>query len=243
MGDNNSFKTKVEKNDLCSCESGKKYNDDCLNKDIHELNMIDEFICKAEWYVQKEEERKAYRLFRIAWFIVEEICKNNNIKSIDEYDKKYKGYEFLSNWLQDYDDILSNSNKANILYQRLEFWNNIENTFDLNDTTQLYWKEKAILERANTYFRLGNKQKATELIENYLKEKPNWVWGYVEMSCWYDNEFYKENYDIEKAKEILLQAEKIKNIEDMNVIYERLEDIYIKLGDKKMAKIYSDKLK
>ena len=63
------------------------------------------------------------------------------------------------------------------------------------------------------------------------------------MSCWYDNEFYKENYDIEKAKEILLQAEKIKNIEDMNVIYERLEDIYIKLGDKKMAKIYSDKLK
>ena len=241
--DNNSFKTKVEKNDLCSCESGKKYNDDCLNKDIHELNMIDEFICKAEWYVQKEEERKAYRLFRIAWFIVEEICKNNNIKSIDEYDKKYKGYEFLSNWLQDYDDILSSSNKANLLYQRLEFWDNIENTFNLNDTTQLYWKEKAILERANTYFRLGNKQKATELIENYLKEKPNWVWGYVEMSCWYDNEFYKENYDIEKAKEILLQAEKIKNIEDMNVIYERLEDIYIKLGDKKMAKIYSDKLK
>ena len=241
--DNNSFKTKVEKNDLCSCESGKKYNDDCLNKDIHELNMIDEFICKAEWYVQKEEERKAYRPFRIAWFIVEEICKNNNIKSIDEYDKKYKGYEFLSNWLQDYDDILSNSNKANILYQRLEFWDNIENTFNLNDTTQLYWKEKAILERANTYFRLGNKQKATELIENYLKEKPEWVWGYVEMSCWYDNEFYKENYDIEKAKEILLRAEKINNMEDMDIIYERLEDIYMKLGDKKTAKIYSDKLK
>ena len=129
------------------------------------------------------------------------------------------------------------------MYQRLEFWNNIENTFNLKDTTQLYWKEKAILERANTYFRLGNKQKATELIENYLKEKPNWVWGYVEMSCWYDNEFYKENYDIEKAKEILLRAEKINNMEDMDIIYERLEDIYMKLGDKKTAKIYSDKLK
>ena len=63
------------------------------------------------------------------------------------------------------------------------------------------------------------------------------------MSCWYDNEFYKENYDIEKAKEILLRAEKINKMEDMDIIYERLEDIYIKLGDKKTAKKYSDKLK
>ena len=243
----NYMNTKVDigRNDLCYCGSGKKYKKCCMNKndneELEKLNLIDEFVCKAEWYLKREEDKKAYRLLRIAWFDVQDICKSNNIKSIDEYDKKYEGFDSLLNWIQDYGNILEMSDEEDKLYERLKLWNTIEELFDLNDETQLYWKQRAIREKANTEFRLGNKEKATESIENYLKIKPDWVWGYVEMSDWYDNKKDIENYNLEKSKSILTRAEQIKNMEDMDVIYERLEKIYNKLGDKEMSKKYDKK--
>ena len=59
------------------------------------------------------------------------------------------------------------SNEESELYERLKLWNTIEELFDLNDETQLYWKQRVIRGKANTEFRLGNKEKATEIIENY----------------------------------------------------------------------------
>jgi hypothetical protein len=82
------------------------------------------------------------------------------------------------------------------------------------------WKEKFIRVRANTEFRLGNEDVATEIIESYLKEKENWVWGYIEMSDWYDERDLK-HYNLEKSKSILLRTEKIANMDDMDAVYER----------------------
>lgn len=61
------------------------------------------------------------------------------------------------------------------------------------------------------------------------------------MSDWYDNKKDVENYDLEKSKSILTRAEQIKNMEDMDVIYERLENIYDRLGDTEMSKKYDKK--
>lgn len=220
---------KVGRNDLCPCGSGKKYKKCCLNKnnkeEMKQLALIDEFVCKAEWYLKRNEIKKAYGLLRPIWFDVKEICQRNNIKSIDEYDEKYASYDSLLNWIQDYEEILANSEEDDKLYERLKLCDDMEELFDLDDETQIYWKEKVIRDRANTEFRLGNKEKATEIIENYLKVKPEWTWGYVEMADWYDNRIDTKNYDIKKAKEILLRAEKIENIEDKEAIYERLEMI------------------
>ena len=38
------------------------------------------------------------------------------------------------------------------------------------------------------------------MIDDYLSIKPNWVWGYIEMADWYDDERDLEHYDLEKAK-------------------------------------------
>lgn len=245
----NSFTNKqkdISRNDLCYCGSGKKYKKCCINKnkndELDKLNFIDRLVCKAEWYLKREENKKGYNLLRMAWFDVQDICKNNNIKSIDEYDEKYKGYDCLLNWIQDYDDILAMSDEESKLYERLELWNAIEEIFDLNNETEIYWKEKAVREKANTEFRLGNEEKAKEIIESYLKAKPTWVWGYVEMADWYNNERDCKYYDLEKAKEILLRAEKVERIEEIDVIYERLYNIYKKLGDEKNIKFYATKM-
>ena len=204
------------RNDLCYCGSGKKYKKCCMNndksKDIEKLDFIDHCISKAEWYLKREETKKAHALYRMAWFDVKDICKENNIKSISEYDEKYEGYDSF-----------------------------VEEIFDLSNEINLYWKERTTREKANTEFRLGNEEKATKIIEEYLIEKENWVWGYIEMADWYDNKRDAEHYNLEKAKNILLKTEQIKDIEDMDAVYERLESIYDKLGDKEKSKEYAKK--
>ena len=237
-------KIDIGRNDLCYCGSGKKYKKCCINKNnndnLEKLNSIDELVCKAEWYLKRKENKKGSHLLRIAWFDVQDICKSNNIKSISEYDEKYDGYDSLLNWIQDYENVLAMSEEENKLYERLELWNTIEDIFDLEN--ELYWKERAIREKANTEFKLGNEEKAMKMIEDYLKIKPNWIWGYIEMADWYDDERDSEHYDLEKAKAILLKAEGIEKIEEIDAVFERLWSIYRKLGDENNTKIYATKI-
>lgn len=239
-------KIDIGRNDLCYCGSGKKYKKCCINKnnkdDLEKLNLIDEFVCKAEWYLKREENKKGSHLLRIAWFNVQDICKSNNIKSISEYDEKHDGYDSLLNWIQTYEDVLAMSDEEDKLYERLELWNTIEAIFDLDNENELYWRERAIREKANTEFRLGNEEKAIKMIEDYLIIKPNWVWGYVEMADWYDDERDLKHYDLEKAKEILLKAEGIEKIEEIDAVLERLWSIYRKLSDENNTKIYATKI-
>ena len=237
---NNNINTaKIGRNDICPCGSGKKYKKCCMNKSNEEqlksLNLIDRFVAKAEWYLNREETRKGYHLLRLAWFTVQDICKENNIKSISEYDEKYDGYDSLLNWLQDYEEILDFSNEESKLYERIKLCNEAEELFELD----LYWKEKFTRAKANSYFRLGNEELAQKIIEDYLVQKPDWGFGYVEMSDWYRNSKDSKHYNLEKAKEILLRAEKVEESRDIDVIYERLWDVYNKLGDKQMAEIYN----
>ncbi|HAB66705.1 MAG TPA: hypothetical protein DCE23_05000 [Firmicutes bacterium] len=241
----NNTKINIGRNDLCYCGSGKKYKKCCINKnndkDLEKLAMIDRFVSKAEWYLNKGETKKGYDLLRMAWFDVQDICKENGIKSIREYDEKYEGYDCLANWLQDYENILEESNEISYLYERIELYDIAEEIFNLNQASELYWKERFIRGRANTQFRLGEEERAKNTIETYLKQKPDWVWGYIEMSDWYDNKRDEKNYNIEKSKKILIRAEQIENMEDIEVVYERLESIYDRLGDKEKSKKYDEK--
>ena len=234
----------IGRNDLCYCGSGKKYKNCCMNKENTDetktIEFIDKLVARAEWYLKREEPKKAYSLLRIAWFEVQDICKAYDVKSIKEYDERFPGYDCLLNWIQHYEELLDSSNEKSKMYDRIELCEKAEELFTLN----LYWKEVFIRAKANSYFRIGKEQEAHKIIEDYLIEMPDWGFGYIEMSDWYNDDYLcPEQYDLGKAKDILLRAEKVKNIRDIEVIYERLEDIYSQLGDKEMARKYNEKWK
>ena len=62
------------------------------------------------------------------------------------------------------------------------------------------------------------------------------------MADWYNFKRDKKHYNLEKAKEILLRAENIKGIEEVDAVLERLWDIYKELNDKENVKIYATKM-
>ena len=59
------------------------------------------------------------------------------------------------------------------------------------------------------------------------------------MADWYLD--YSDYYNISKAKEIMLRAERIEDMEDKAVVFERLEKIYGELGDEEKVKEYDEK--
>lgn len=50
------------------------------------------------------------------------------------------------------------------MYERLELCDKMEEIFDLENESEIYWKERFIRSRANAQFRLGNKEIAAEII-------------------------------------------------------------------------------
>lgn len=241
----NNIIRKLGRNDLCWCGSGKKFKNCCMNKDksseFDEFDFIDYCVCKAEWYIGRNEIKKACKEFRIAWYSVQNIFKEKAVKSITEYDERFKGYDFLLNWLQKYDEILETYEDEDKIYERIELWDSIEEILDFNNDENLYWKELAVRSKANAEFRLGNEEKATKIIKDYLSENENWIWGYIEMADWYDDKRNKKYYNLEKSKNILTEAEKINDKEDMIAVYERLINIYNELGNEEKTREYERK--
>ena len=237
---NNQKNDKVGRNDPCPCGSRKKYKKCCLNtisKDNKTLNILDYHIAKATWYAEKNMEIKACDCYRMAQFSVIDLCKENNIKTIFEYDHKYDCYDFFSNWIQDYLMMLGNNwDKINLQYDRIFTCDQIEKTFKLDDENS-YWKEMIIREKSNALFIIGKEEEATNLVEEYLKEKPEWIWGYIEMADWYS--FKKdEKYNPQKAIEILEKTLLLDIPEDMDAVYERLVDLYEDIGKKEKSQEY-----
>lgn len=189
----------------------------------------------------RDEIKKACSEFRMAWFSVQDVFKEKNVKSIREYDERFRGYDFLLNWLQEYDRILETYDEEDKIYDRIALWDSVEEILDFNDNENLYWKELAVRSKANAEFRLGNEEKATKIVKDYLNENKDWIWGYIEMADWYNDKRNKKYYNLEKAKSILTEAEKINDKEDMIAVYERLIDIYDELGNKEKSKEYAKK--
>ena len=72
----------------------------------------------------------------------------------------------------------------------------------------------------------------------YLQKDSAWGFGYVEMADWYLS-FAEKDY--EKARDILEKALENENLRDKDVLYERLIDIFDKLGNKEKSKYYDEK--
>lgn len=207
---------------------------------LRTLERIDFYVSKAQWYLSMYEDDKAHELLKLSWLNVKSLCDKNNIDTTEEYDSSYCSCFYLSDWIQDYKNILEYSNNETDLREMIELCNDIELTFSLE--SELFLKQTLIRARAKANFKLGNEDKAVRIIERYLKFNPNWVWGYIEMAEWYDDKSNKECYNLEKAKQILTKAEETIQ-EDRDVIYERFSYLYAEMGDKELSQKYKQKAK
>ncbi|OHD72451.1 MAG: hypothetical protein A2W19_14010 [Spirochaetes bacterium RBG_16_49_21] len=98
--------------------------------------------------------------------------------------------------------------------------------FEIDDN--LY--ENARRAIAESYYELGNREKADLLFERWLEEDPAWGWGWIGWSdCYYLG--YRKEKNYQRAEEILLRGLKVSNVRDKEFLFERLEGIYNDTGE------------
>ncbi len=174
--------------------------------------------------------QEACRIWKEAWLMFLNLADAAEIKSIGEFDDRFAPTQFVFNWVQDYEQALGNAGaKDNSFHQeRIEYCEEFLRRFeDSSDILMVQNMKRAIGE---SYFILGQRDKAASLFEKWLAEDPTWGWGWIGWAdCWMFHSS-KDRDDLEKAAAILQRGLLVDDVADKEYIYERLVDLYLDMG-------------
>ena len=160
------------------------------------------------------------------------ILRENNTKDIVVVDKMTENKIKPSEMLEDFVDLLQYYSNFNEEFVKEEIdiltkiYENIE--FDIELNTEIY------TEIADCYFRIGNEEKAREMLFRIIKQNPDEDEPYMCMQNWYL--YYKKDY--RKLAEVIDLAEENNYILFTNFGYFKLINHYKKTGNRELKEKY-----
>jgi len=174
-----------------------------------------------------------------AWDLIKGLFAEGIAKDIPDLDKKYNWKQYPTNFVQFLEMELHNAGMADTAYhhkrivfcQELIQWSGKDELLASN----------ARISMAETYFELGAIATAGQLYQEWLRDDPDWGWGYIGWSDHY--RFNCEGKQYEKAEELLLTGYARDGLRDRISVAERLMELYEEMGEdgkaKEFTKIYS----
>jgi len=160
-----------------------------------------------------------------AWACLLELIKMLEAESI--YDIENNGVTIydLPYWATCFADELSNASirDKSYLQKKLNFCQHyVEMHEDFSDK-ELPNLGNVRSTLAETYYQLEEKEKADLLYEKWLKDEPDWGWGWIAWSdCYWLRRHIGLEQDLEKAEQILRKGLSVKKVSDREHIEERL---------------------
>ena len=225
---------KIGRNEPCPCGSGKKYKKCCIDKETIEekinifkpMHKIEILIDQGEGYVARKMPKEACLKWDEAWEkLKEEITQD--IKSINDLERKLKFDVSLFNWCQDYEMELGNAGVEDSSYyeKRIKYCGEFVSLLPNSDKHIIENMRRA---EAESYFAVGQTDKGEKTFKKLVKDFPESAWVYIgwgDMYCLY--RMHKDNpVDFEKAEKIYREALVFAK-EERKDILERLEDLEI----------------
>ena len=182
-------------------------------------------------------DKKILEYYKEMVDVIIEILKEKNIKDIKVIDDILKEYSSnASEMLEDYIELLQYYSEFNneIIKENIEVLSKIINNIEAGKEL----RRTILVELADSYFRLGQEEKARKILLDYLKENPDDDEPYMCMQNWYL--YYAPNYD--KLAEVINLAETNNHSLITDFGYEELIEHYSKIGDttnkEKYEKLY-----
>ena len=160
------------------------------------------------------------------------ILRENNTKDIVVVDKMTENKIKPSEMLEDFVDLLQYYSNFNEEFVKEEIdiltkiYENIE--FDIELNTEIY------TEIADCFFRIGNEEKAREMLLRIIKQNPDEDGPYMCMQNWYL--YYKKDY--RKLAEVIDLAEENNHILFTDFGYFELINHYKKTGNRELKEKY-----
>lgn len=190
-----------------------------------------------EYFVEKgydesvsDNDVAAYGFWKSAWKEFLRIVDEEGIKSLSEFDNKYKLSEFVSNFVQDYEMALENAGvKHKIYYEDRSCL--VEEFLDrFGDSCDEVTKQNMQIALAESIFIMGDRDKSEAMFRQWVTDTPDKVWYFIRWAdCWW---FYTEKSVAEwkKVEEIYKEGLNHADSFTREDIYIRLHDLYEKIG-------------
>ncbi len=167
---------------------------------------------------------EAAQLWREVFFEMKDLFSKLGIDGIVEFDEVVNVNQFVSNWVQDYDELLHNiivtvsgEDKKRYGEEKLELLGFILESNDSEDPSYL----NHLHSKADTYYLIGEQDKGEKIFEYMINVYSDYEWGYVGYSdhYWMRNSGIK---DYTKAMRILHRGYKRDTLVEKDVIVKRL---------------------
>lgn len=204
-----------------------------LNEKIDDMAMQ---TTQAYMFGTKQElsvvDKKIVEYYNEMTNIIIEILKENNTKDINVVDNNTEYRIKPSEMLEDFVDLLQYYSDFNeeFVNEEIEIltkiYENIE--FDRELNTEIY------TEIADCYFRIGNEEKAREMLYEFIKHNPDEDEPYMCMQNWYI--YYKKDY--RKLAEVIELSEENNHILVTDFGYSELINHYKETRNRELKEKY-----
>lgn len=173
-------------------------------------------------YELRPDSVAASRVWLEAWTDVLWILDKAGMRSIEEFDDRFGGTQSLFNWIQDLESELWNAGLKDrrFLTARIALCEEGLRRFPNDDDLVTENRRRAL---AESYFELGETDKAEALYRGWMHLDPQWGWGWIGWSDCY--RFTRtERRDWSRCEEILREGLSIADVRDRVDIFDRLAD-------------------
>lgn len=164
----------------------------------------------------------ACRVWLEAWSDVRHILHKAGMQSIEEFDERFGGSQSLFNWIQDLEGELWNAGLEDrqFLTARIALCEEGLRRFRSDDDLMTENRRRAL---AESYYELGETDKAESLYREWLAADPCWGWAWIGWSDCY--RFTRtESRDWSRCEQILREGLSIADVRDRADIADRLAD-------------------
>ena len=187
---------------------------------------IDNKIQQGCLHILENQTAKGCDIWLDAWEDIKTLFSETGAKDIFELDRKYPWTEFISNYAQDLEMELHNAGVDDASYhqKRIKYCRELLN-FCGKDTQIISNTRRAVGE---SYSQLGDTATSDRLFGEWLREDPDWGWGYIGWSDCYSM-FKTSVRDYCKAEQILLQGLAHPELRDKVDVVDRIIWIYKQL--------------
>ena len=158
-----------------------------------------------------------------AWAEVLRLLDKGSLRSISEFDDRFRGSQSLFNWIQDLEQELWNAGLEDrqFLTARIAVCEEGLRRFATDDELMTENRRRAL---AESYFELGETDKAEALYRDWLKADPGWGWGWIGWSDCY--RFTRtESQDFQRCEQILREGLSLTEDRDRPDLAGRLADL------------------
>ncbi|MFQ5639954.1 MAG: SEC-C metal-binding domain-containing protein [bacterium] len=197
------------------------------------LEMIDDKMQEGYRKISENSCTGACEIWLEVWKFILNIMNSKKMKSLNDFDEKFRGTQSIFNWVQDLEMELGNAGAEDekFIRDRILFCEEFISRFLHEDSLMIENMKRTL---AESYSQIGEMERAESLYKKWLKDDPEWGWGWIGWSdCyWLQN---RDDNIFKMAEKILKEGISIASVRDRQDIYDRLESLYSERGREKDA--------